>query len=156
MNERAAVELAGHWVAAHQQPNGAPLSLQMVLADELRIGFPDPEIHGVAENSEGPCLLALAGEALLIASATLSPEQLASVEMRVLPLLPRPTITVISRASADGNSKRRNWELRPAVGEPIAYMTNEVVRAVFTSDVRPDAGELLMRALLSRVVGQSI
>jgi hypothetical protein len=156
MNERAAIELAGQWLAAHQQPNGEPLNLRAALAEDLQGGFPDPEIHGVAESSDGPCLLSLAGETFLFASATIDPEKLAVVDMRVFPLVPRPAITVKSTASADGTSKRRRWQLQPAVGDPIAVMTNEVVRAMFAADVRPDTGELLMRAVLSRVVDQEI
>ena len=151
MNERTATELAGYWLAAHNQPNGGPLNLRSVLAGELQAGFPDPELHGIAEFTGVPCLLVIAGETLLVASAAFDPEQLAVVEMRVLPLLPRPAIRVTSTTSADGTLKRRDWQLTPATGEPVVLTTTEIVRATFAVDARPDTGELLMRAVVSRM-----
>lgn len=151
MNERTAIELAGYWLAAHNQPNGGPLNLRSVLADELQAGFPDPELHGVAEFNGVPCLLAIAGETLLITTATFDPEQLAVADTRVLPLLPRPSIRVTSTTSVDGTLRTRTWRLEPAIGEPVTLSTTEIVRAAFAADVRPDSGELLMRAILFRV-----
>jgi len=151
MNERTASDLAGYWLAAHNQPNGGPLELRSVLAEELQTGFPDPELHGVAEFTGVPCLLAVAGEELLIATAAIDPEQLAVVDMQVLPLLPRPAIRVTSTTSADGTLRRRTWRLQPTTGEPVTLSTTEIIRAAFAADVRPDSGELLMRAILFRV-----
>jgi hypothetical protein len=151
LNERTASELAGYWLAAHNQPNGGPLELRSVLAEELQTGFPDPELHGVAEFTGVPCLLAVSGEGLLIATAAFDPEQLAVVDLQVLPLLPRPAIRVTSTTSADGTLRRRTWRLQPTIGEPVTLSTTEIVRVPFAADVRPDSGELLMRAILFRV-----
>jgi len=156
MEERRALEAAAMWLAARASSGGpeTPFGLRDFLALELERVVPRIELHGVGEVEDEPTLLMLAPCALFLASASIDAAGTPSAELLVVPLLPRPSIKVLSVPSPDLGSRKREWILTPTPGAPLTITTSEVVHAAFSADVRPDPGEELMRTLLGRVVGE--
>jgi hypothetical protein len=149
VNEQRALELSSRWWAAQAQIGGKPLGLRDFLARELRDTLPEPDGFGVVAVEGDPHLLALAGEVLILASASIEPDGTPVAVIRLLALRPWPGFLIRSTRSADGRSLRRTWRIEPAGGEPAVVETEEILEPMFPSDQRPDSAELLLREALA-------
>ena len=156
MEERKALELASAWWSANAGAGGSnkPFGLRDFLALELHRVLPEPPRYGVAQFEEEPWLLVLYDDALVLAAAAIDFEDVPTANVRVVPLTPRPNITIKAAGDADHGSRQRTWSLQTSAEVAVEIITSEVISAAFSSDVRPDTGEILMRQLLDRSIGE--
>lgn len=151
MNSRGALELAGVWLGAHQVPPQGGSELRAWFARELEGAIPEDSPAGVALVDQVPHVLALIGDLLIVTRMEHTSDGQLAQETLAVPLSPKPSLTVSGQISADQKNRARKWVLKPLIGETLTIETSEVLRAMFSSDVRPDSGEALMRIIAAQL-----
>jgi hypothetical protein len=118
---------------------------------ELKALIPADAAVGVAGQDDGLAVLGLGDADLVVSRAARGPEGELQFRSTVLALSPPPRIELESTVSVDRRSRSRRWSLSPVIGDAIELETGEVLHADFSSDIRPDSGELVLRALAERL-----